>query len=660
MILSRNPPSVQILVLLLLAALTGWAQAPAGGYLPHRVERLEPVPEPAGGLIPYRKGRLWGYADTTGRVWIRPSWRREPAPFALGFGVLTPEQDSLTLVNARGELLRASTRQAIGFTPPSALFLMARRGVGFRPVLAGLHYPKGSREAVRDTLWLSPDNKPDDVRLSPTRGLRYKPSGLPGKLADLNPQQERGALIDEEGKPLTKYQYATIGPFVNGFARAQRTGRLSGGWVLLDRSGREVVTSPHASLTNLYRNRALVDYSLPDAEATARGTWGHAELVDSTGRVIRAFPAGAFAWWLVEGTSLVVGPRDGPVRFYDVEGHDLLPGQAFASVARFWNNRLWVRTMDGQEGLLDRQLRWVAPAQYQALYHVVNTHFTHAAPASTTTLWHDTAYAVVKQSGKYGLLAYRTGRVVVPIRYDTVMTPLTHGFAALVRSGRSFVVNAQGKELTEGTMQWTNAGCRTSGCWATVVRGKQATVLTEEGWLLCPWWDVSLASNRTSGNCVLPSYGHRGLVVVHDCQQQDPYGVANLVDRAGRVQLPWLYKTIEPWPGFYSLRLLGKLGPPQWLLYDEQLRPLLAKPVVNLRAMAGQWMSTNTELIQAGGKHVSVPLPASQWFSNEVSLLPEAPFATGVWRVEWYDRSQQVEKSTGYLTLGSKQLWEEE
>lgn len=64
--------------------------APPAGIGPQQVGRplrlvaeLARVPLPPGGLIPFRQGAYWGYADTTGRVWIEPVLEPEP-PFFVG------------------------------------------------------------------------------------------------------------------------------------------------------------------------------------------------------------------------------------------------------------------------------------------------------------------------------------------------------------------------------------------------------------------------------------------------------------------------------------------------------------------------------------------------------------------------------------------------
>ena len=57
---------------------------PPGGWPLRPVTTLRAVPEPPGGLVPYRQGHLWGFADTTGRVWIRPVFETEPPRFGAG------------------------------------------------------------------------------------------------------------------------------------------------------------------------------------------------------------------------------------------------------------------------------------------------------------------------------------------------------------------------------------------------------------------------------------------------------------------------------------------------------------------------------------------------------------------------------------------------
>ena len=74
-----------LLLGLLSLGRTGRAQAPAepppGGFAPRQVPELTRVPLPPGGLIPFRQGAYWGYADTTGRVWIAPVLEPEPRFF---------------------------------------------------------------------------------------------------------------------------------------------------------------------------------------------------------------------------------------------------------------------------------------------------------------------------------------------------------------------------------------------------------------------------------------------------------------------------------------------------------------------------------------------------------------------------------------------------
>ncbi len=116
------------------------------------VTRLARVPEPPGGLIPYRAGTLWGYADTTGRIVIRPciSWAtiQETTLFDHGFAVIRaaiepsavqalvsqtpgtepsePEAYRLLVLNARGELLRVRQSEAAVQQPDGSLRCLPR------------------------------------------------------------------------------------------------------------------------------------------------------------------------------------------------------------------------------------------------------------------------------------------------------------------------------------------------------------------------------------------------------------------------------------------------------------------------------------------------------------------------------------------------------
>ena len=117
---------------------------PPGGWPLRRVSALRTVPQPPGGLIPYRVGEQWGFADTTGHVWIRPVFRREPRDNAFTKGLLAFAERDLTgqgpskrrnyaaenlyVCNARGELLRNPWRHPRAFVlqPDSSLVTSPR------------------------------------------------------------------------------------------------------------------------------------------------------------------------------------------------------------------------------------------------------------------------------------------------------------------------------------------------------------------------------------------------------------------------------------------------------------------------------------------------------------------------------------------------------
>ncbi|MFD2717129.1 WG repeat-containing protein [Hymenobacter monticola] len=642
-----------LLVLLLLAsATTGQAQVPPGGYIPRPVKHLARVPEPPGGLVPYRKGKLWGYSDTTGRLVVKPVFEREPWPFALGFGTVSPKP--LTLINARGELIRASRRRAIGFAPKGGFALVSRRGVGFRPAVSGLRYPRDGRVAVIDTQWLSPRNR-GDGRLSPTRGARRKHSSLPGKFLALYDEYEREALTNEHGRRLTDYKYTYITPFHEGFAVATRTGGRT--TVLLNRQGREI-TRGSASASPVFHNRALRS---PYAEPT------QLDLIDSTGQVLQTFgTTGGAAGWFVDGEVFSARSpyKQGLFRFYDRNGQVLLGGQEFRRSDRPWNNRRWMQFPDGKEGLMNRQLQWVAPPEYEALYYpLINGSRVHTLDIyQIRDFPHDTAYLVARRDNRYGQLAVASGQLVIPARYDTIVSPLTLGFAVAQRGGQSYVVNRRGQEISPGSIPRSSyPDCRDGVCRVGIVRGDQVALFDETGQQLCPWQAIVPNPAHLQFQ-YMPQAGYDGLVVIYrnpalvEGASREGSPSANLITRDGRPQLPWRYEYISAWNGFYALRLCQKPGSTgsKWEVYDRQLRPLLAHPVDNLNDFPGGWLSTGTEMFHASGRRIAVPDATRQRFQAVSELLPMEPFANDIWPV--YDYGNR----TGYLTIHGRALWENE
>ena len=187
--------AVRLLLLLVLLPCAVGAQPelpPPGGWPLRPVATLRAVPEPPGGLVPYRQGSLWGFADTTGRVWIRPVFASEPPRFGAGLllwagrpasfgpskrrpgqqeptneaatwnlrygsfdasGILNPDSVPIPrvafLLNACGEQLRASAAEALAPTAggwqavrrPTRFDLRRRELVAIASAEAGLNWP---------------------------------------------------------------------------------------------------------------------------------------------------------------------------------------------------------------------------------------------------------------------------------------------------------------------------------------------------------------------------------------------------------------------------------------------------------------------------------------------------------------------------------------
>ena len=138
-------------LILMSSACPSLAQAPPpGGAALREVTQLERAAEPPGGLIPYRQGELWGYADTTGRLVIAPSFAfgdvQSSSFFQEGFATLWPDHPELVqwlsgqpaslvfnnteysvhIINARRELLRIRRGEAAMREPDGSLRCIPR------------------------------------------------------------------------------------------------------------------------------------------------------------------------------------------------------------------------------------------------------------------------------------------------------------------------------------------------------------------------------------------------------------------------------------------------------------------------------------------------------------------------------------------------------
>lgn len=98
----------------MLLSLPGTAQElpPAGGWPLRPVTALRVAAEPPGGLVAYRQGQRWGYADTTGRVWIQPIFPTEPPSFGAGL-LLVPQAALASGASARPAAPAPSRQQRI-------------------------------------------------------------------------------------------------------------------------------------------------------------------------------------------------------------------------------------------------------------------------------------------------------------------------------------------------------------------------------------------------------------------------------------------------------------------------------------------------------------------------------------------------------------------
>lgn len=498
--LLRTPATLLLACLWAQSALHAQSVAPAGAPL-REVTRLERVPEPPGGLIPYRAGALWGYADTTGRVVIQPSWElgsiQRATFFQEGF-ILTqvPKQlrqvqwlagqqlaegtptkeEALWLVNARGEFMRvrrseAAVRQADG----SLLRLPRERAHGQWEVVV---LPAEPTERTGFTNWEWrrvraaadwPANLPDNALHVTLLGAN-RVSWVPDGPHDDDPGSY--VLADLRGNKLANKRFSELGRFNEGRAPFSLSNH-SRTYGYLDTTGRVAIASRFAQVSAFSQGRAVV--STPDKQFGIIDRQGHYVLPPSTHRLVGPDAAGFIAQEVADSTGAV------SYRYLPPPGRAGFAQLRFKGVGPFHHGRAEVQQGARYE-LVNEAGQWVTPLAYDLLVtptrlakdsqqtweqdlpteETWEADYTPPPVQDKQLLWvhplpvylrPDTAYLLARRAGHYGVVARRSGREVVPAIYDSVLTNVRHGTACLLRAGRAYVVVVSTGHAVEGTYQ---------------------------------------------------------------------------------------------------------------------------------------------------------------------------------------------------------------
>ena len=476
------------LFLLLIASQTTQAQTQA---IFKEVALLPLVPEPPGGLVPFRQGQLWGYADTTGCLRVRPAFSVELPLLIGGLGKFDRQADgSYRLLNARGDYLRVGPADVLVPVGTEALAVRPRAENAGQPYISALpqEFWKDPAEPRR---WCNDEGRADPA------GRRYQrphwqlawqsPAAYPkayyageglfvarrqtkepvtAGISDDSALVDRYALVNGQGEPITEFCYNDLELFIQGRALFERAGHVG----YLDRRGREVVPPRYADVYQLnYDNRLpspVPDRYFRGGAVKVFDDSLRTAIIDTTGREVVPL-----RHWLrldppdSAGVSLVhyrTAAGDTVAQFFRADGRPAFR-RTFQAAAPFWRNRAVVKSK-GQWGLINRRGRLVLPCRYDRLYYASLTHGVGKEPTLTpeelcfferygesadTRLLLDLDVLQSECGGKIGFVDARRGREVVPPRYDQVFFSFRNGLAGVVRQGRAFILDRRGRELRE-------------------------------------------------------------------------------------------------------------------------------------------------------------------------------------------------------------------
>ena len=419
---------------------------PPGGWPLRRVTTLGPAPEPPGGLVPYRKGKRWGYADTTGRVWIAPVFQREPGFFKRSFAryettraqlgheelyymptnpsthrerrlqwrydrqqVLEADeakrQDTLLLLNARGEYLLTCWARPRRFSraPDSS------RAFTERPTSAAVYRNPGTPARFYFRLFLDPAGFVSWVDIGNRRFLAYrwkwwwpttKLSIIDNWFKHRSFRHTRAALFTATGRRLTRYRFKQISQFRGGVALYQD--RTDGSLGLLDTTGQRL--TPPRFYVVCWAGERPTTYLVCETEDGPLNS-----LVDARGKHL--IGPGPASLSLPDSAGfvrqVVLTPTSTAVRFLRLNGQSAFAG-SFEQAGPFWRGRAEARQA-GKYGLLDTTGRWVIPPLYDSIGYYP-AYSRHGSP------YEDRPYGRLDS-------AFCLMQVASPSKYESILPP---------------------------------------------------------------------------------------------------------------------------------------------------------------------------------------------------------------------------------------------
>ncbi|GAA4350351.1 hypothetical protein GCM10023185_08070 [Hymenobacter saemangeumensis] len=732
------------------------------------VQVLQRVPLPPGGLVPYRKGRNWGYADTTGRVVVQPVLLEEPPFFMQEFIFLSlsdiplffshygpgnlpqPRKEyyqSICLINARGEILLLNQgKNEVPLLLPDGSIRAGRQEqhIG-QPML------RYGSEAGR-AQWTVSRVPADAARYRHGSRVQRYPVGA-GRYAAYRtysvdqrrgkrrgPAGPRAALTDSVGRRLTGWYFGSIARFHNGRAlvRDYRPHRYrpiasannaaephTADLLYLDRQGRELrLPQDVAAATDFTQGTAVLWRKVTRGRHPSPAGLSQGGIMDTMGRM------------LLPITSRLQGPdeagffritqssgADTAVRFITPQAAPACGGRAFRRAGPFFNNRAWVQAADGRQGLIDTRGQWVTPAaDYELLVSVAQRFrpylprkqvFIHSLPvavsafaAATYANRHpaDTAYMLCRRAGKYGWVARRSGREVIPTRYDSVLYYLSDGLACAMRGGQAYLINAKGRELARGEYRGDWYDYR--GQPRHLFRPAEGTwsVVDTSGRPRLPWLPGT-GFFTPEGRAIVQEPYAPGWKELPRRKQEFP--CVGVVDSAGHVVVPFQdglqYSGMPPTAHLASIALEHHYPPLFWLttetapassgayrtatprggyslLSATTLQPFTTGSFSSLRLLSNNWhvgrrvADTLSVLIAANGQQWAAP--RGYTWSREILIVgaglsqqheERLPFQYGVDKVLWDNLNRPPSpyellnspRNEGYLTKGGRRLWED-
>lgn len=254
--------------------------------------------------------------------------------------------------------------------------------------------------------------------------------------------------IDKTGREIIAFKYDEALPFSEKLAAVGREVGYGWKWGFIDKTGKEVIPIKYDSARTFSEGLAAINKG---SSYVGKGKWGY---IDKTGKeviTIKYHEAGNFS----EGLAVVKAAEDSPGTLIDITGNEIFTDKAKPLVS--YSEGLAMSCIDNKCGFINKTGEIVIPFKYDFSYGFMDglapvafTQIINVGPAdaNANVPKGKDAQNMPQFQPKLGFID-RSGKEVIPFKYDDITGRSANGLIMVVADGKKFFVGKDGTEYYE-------------------------------------------------------------------------------------------------------------------------------------------------------------------------------------------------------------------